>query len=61
MTDEERICGAYYEPDQIWTCGKAIKELRKIASMPKKSYQTMVSQASPMASSYTTPKGNTPS
>ena len=36
MTDEEKIYGAYYEPDRLWTGGKAIKELHKITSMSKK-------------------------
>ena len=34
--DEEKPCQAYYEPDRLWTGGKAIKELHKITSMPKK-------------------------
>ena len=34
--DEEKLYGAYYEPDRLWTGGKAIKELHKIASMLKK-------------------------
>ena len=36
MTDEEKLYGAYYQPDRLWTGGKAIKELHKIASMSKK-------------------------
>ena len=36
MTDEEKIYQGYYEPDLLWTGGKAIKELHKITSMPKK-------------------------
>ena len=36
MTDQEKLCGAYYEPDRLWTGGKAIKELHKITFMPKK-------------------------
>ena len=35
MTDEEKLYQAYYEPDRIWTGGKAIKELDKIRSMSK--------------------------
>ena len=59
--DEEKLYQAYYEPDRLWTGGKAIKELHKITSMSKKRYQIMVSKTSPLTSSYTTPKGNTSS
>ena len=34
--DEEKLYQAYYGPDRLWTGGKAIKELPKITSMPKK-------------------------
>ena len=59
MTDEEKLYAAHYESDRLWSGGKAIKELHKITSMPKKSYQIMVSQTSPLASSYTASKRNT--
>ena len=36
MTDEEKLYAAYYESDRLWSGGKAIKELHKITSMPKK-------------------------
>ena len=36
MTDEEKIYQAYYQPDRLWTGGKAIKKLHKITSMSKK-------------------------
>ena len=36
MTDDEKLHGAYYEPDRLWTGNKAIKELHKITSMSKK-------------------------
>ena len=36
MTDEDKLCQAYYEPDRLWAGGKAIKELHKITSMSKK-------------------------
>ena len=36
MTVEEKLYQAYYEPDRLWTGGKAIKELHKITSMPIK-------------------------
>ena len=60
MTDEEKLYGAYYQPDGLWTGGKAIKELHKIMSISKR-YQIMVSQASSLASPYTTFQRNTPS
>ena len=58
MTDEEKLHQAYYEADRLWTGNKAVKELHKITSMSKKRHQIMVSQASTLASSYTTSKGN---
>ena len=61
MTDEEKLYQAYYQPDRLWTGGKAVKELHKITSMSKKRYQIMVSKTSHLASSYTTHKGNTSS
>ena len=36
MTDEEKLCQAYYQPDRLWTSCKAIKELNKITSMSRK-------------------------
>ena len=30
MTDEEKLYQAYYQPDRLWTGGKAIKELHKL-------------------------------
>ena len=36
MTDEEKLYEAYYQPNCLWTGGKAIKELYKITSMSKK-------------------------
>ena len=36
MADEEKLWQAYYQPDRLWTGGKAIKELHKIMSMSKK-------------------------
>ena len=36
MTDRKKLYQAYYEPDSLWTGGKAIKELHKITSMSKK-------------------------
>ena len=36
MTDKEKPYQAYYQPDHLWTSGKAIKEVHKIMSMSKK-------------------------
>ena len=36
MTDEEKLYQAYYDPDPLWTGSKAMKELHKNTSMPKK-------------------------
>ena len=36
MTNKEKLYQAYYEPDRLWTGVKAIKELHKITSRPKK-------------------------
>ena len=33
MTDEEKVYGAYYQPDRYWTGGKAIGQLHKMMSM----------------------------
>ena len=57
MTDEEKLYQAYYEPDRLWTGGKAIKEL-KIMSMSKKRYQIMVSKTCTLAGSHTASKRN---
>ena len=54
--DEEKLYQAYYEPDRLWTGGKAIKELHKITPMPKQRYQIMVSQTSSLTSPHTTSK-----
>ena len=35
MTDE-KLNEAYYQPDQLWTDGKAIRELHKTTSIPKR-------------------------
>ena len=61
MADEEKLYQAYYQPDHLWTGGKAIKELHNITSMLKKRYQIMISQTSSLVSSDTTPKRNTSS
>ena len=44
MTDEEKLYQAYYEPDFLWTGGKAIKELHKITSMSKKDIKSWLAK-----------------
>ena len=36
MTDKEKLCQAYYQPDRLWAGNKAIKGLHKITSASKK-------------------------
>ena len=42
--DEEKLYQAYYEPDRLWTGGKAIKEQHKIASMSKKDIKSRLAK-----------------
>ena len=42
--DEEKLYQAYYEPDLLWTGGKAIKELYKITSMSKKDIKSWLAK-----------------
>ena len=44
MTDEEKLYGAYYQPDHLWTGGKVIKELHKIASMSRKDIRSWLAK-----------------
>ena len=44
MTGEEKLYQAYYEPDRLWTGGKAIKELHKITSMSKKDIKSWLAK-----------------
>ena len=44
MTVEEKLYQAYYEPDRLWTGGKAIKELHKITSMSKKDIKSWLAK-----------------
>ena len=44
MTDEEKLCQAYYQPDRLWTGGKAIKELHKITSTSKKDIKSCLAK-----------------
>ena len=44
MTDEEKLYGACYGPDHLWTDGKVIKELHKITSMLKKDINSWIAK-----------------
>ena len=44
MTDEEKLYHAYYDPDRLWTGGKAIKELHKITSISKKDIKSWLAK-----------------
>ena len=44
MTDEEKLYGAYYQPDGLWTGGKAIKELHKIMPISKKDIKSWLAK-----------------
>ena len=44
MTDEEKLYQAYYEPDRLWTGGKAIKELHKNTSRQKKNIKSWLAK-----------------
>ena len=47
MTDEERLYEAYYQPIRFWTGGKAIKELHKVTSMPRKDIKSWLAKQAP--------------
>ena len=40
--DEEKLYEAYYEPDHLLTCTKAIKELHKMTAMSKKDIKSLL-------------------
>ena len=44
MTVKEKLYQAYYQPDCLWTGGKAIKELHKITSMPRKDIRSWLAK-----------------
>ena len=44
MIDEEKLYGTYYQPDRLWTGGKAIKELHKIKSMSRKDIRSWLAK-----------------
>ena len=44
MTDEMKLYGTYYQPDRLWTGGKAIKELHKITSMSRKDIESWLAK-----------------
>ena len=44
MIDEEKLYGAYYQPDRLWAWGKVIKELHKMTSMPRKDIKSWIAK-----------------
>ena len=40
--DENKLYQAYYEPDHLWTGGKAIKQLHKITCMSEKDIKLLL-------------------
>ena len=44
MTDEKKLYGVCYQPDRLWTGGKAIKELHKITSMSRKDIKSWLAK-----------------
>ena len=44
MTDKEKLCGAYYQSDRLWTGGKAIKELHKITFMLRRDIRSWLAK-----------------
>ena len=44
LTDEEKLYQAYYQPDRLWTGGKAVKELYKITSMSRKDIRSWLAK-----------------
>ena len=44
MTYEEKLYQAYYQPDHLWTGGKAVKELHKIKSMSRKDIKSWLAK-----------------
>ena len=44
MTDKGKLYGAYYQPDQLRTVSKAIKELHKIRSMSRKDIRSWLAK-----------------
>ena len=44
MTDEKKLYGVCYQPDRLWTGGKAIKELHKITSMSRKDVKSWLAK-----------------
>ena len=44
MIDEDKLYQVYYEPDSLWTGGKAIKEPHKITFMSKKDIKSWLAK-----------------
>ena len=41
---DEKLNEAYYQPDQLWTGGNAIRELHKITPIPKKDVRPLLAK-----------------
>ena len=44
MTDKEKLYQGYYQPDHLWTGGKAMKGLHKITSMSRKDIKSWLAR-----------------
>ena len=44
ITDEDKLYGAYYQPDRLWTGCKAMKELHKITSILRKGIRSWLAK-----------------
>ena len=44
MTEKQKLFQEYYQPDHLWTGGKAIKELHKITSMLRKDIRSWLAK-----------------
>ena len=44
MTDQEKLYGAYYQSDCLWTGAEAMKELHKITSMLRKDIRSWLAK-----------------
>ena len=47
MTDKEKLYQTYYQPECLWTGGKAIKDLHKITSMSRKDIKLWLAKEAP--------------
>ena len=50
---DKKVNELYYQPEFVWTSSKAIRELHKITSTPKKYISSWLAKTSALASLYT--------